>query len=221
MKIALFSVVLNIHQVNIADELYELTKHDFVFVELIKPEGNNGKGGTDDFTTRPYLLQAWKNSEYEAKAMEIAQNVDVAIFGGYMALKYQMVRLKENRLTFEMGERWLKHWQSFFSPRLIKNIMNYHVRGWGKKPLYKLCSSAYAVNDQYFLNTFQDRCFKWGYFTKPKNRFSVNEPVLLGFKDNDDLNPRLIVENCTRKSAKEKMDDRLLKIYNTWMKYII
>ena len=62
---------------------------------------------------------------------------------------------------------------------------------------------------------------KWGYFTKPKNRFSVNEPVLLGFKDNDDLNPRLIVENCTRKSAKEKMDDRLLKIYNTWMKYII
>lgn len=166
MKIALFSVVLNIHQVNVADELYELSGQDFMFVELVKPEGQDCKGGTDDYSSRPYLLQAWKNSESEAKAMEIACSADVAVFGGYMALKYQIERLRENRITFEMGERWLKHWQSLFSPRLLKYICNYHIKGWRRKPFYKLCSSAYAVNDQYLLHTFKGRCYKWGYFTK-------------------------------------------------------
>ena len=44
----------------------------------------------------------------------------------------------------------------------------------------------------------------WGYFTKPKNMMSVNQPVLLGFKANMDLNPRLIIINCTRHSSEEK-----------------
>lgn len=166
MKIAIYSVVLNIHQVRVADELYDLTGHDFVFIELERPVGLNNKGGSEDFSTRPYLLQAWRNADSEAKAMEIAKNAEVVILGGYMALKYQVERLKENRLTFEMGERWLKHWQSFFSPRLLKNICNYHIRGWKNKPLYKLCSSAYCANDQYLLRTFKGRCYKWGYFTK-------------------------------------------------------
>ena len=60
MKVAIFSVVLNIHQVGIADELFELTDHDFVFVELEKPVGLNNKGGSEDFSSRPYLLQSWR-----------------------------------------------------------------------------------------------------------------------------------------------------------------
>ena len=60
----------------------------------------------------------------------------------------------------------------------------------------------------------------WGYFTKPKNRYGVNQPVLLGFKHNMDLNPRLIVTNCTRHSGREKLSSRLYDIYYTWMKYV-
>ena len=187
MNIAVFSVILNIHQVNIADELYELTEHNFVFVELEKPTEQNKKGGIDDFSSKPYLLQAWKDSKNEARAMRIACSVDVAIFGGHMALKYQIERLKENRLTFEMGERWLKHWQSLFSPRLLKNIWNYHVRGWRSKPFYKLCSSAYAVNDQYLLGTFRNRCYKWGYFTKVDD---INVESLIATRKTD--NPTIM-----------------------------
>lgn len=182
MKIALFSVVLNIHQVHIADALYELTGHNFVYVELEKPVGLNNKGGTVNFSSKPYLLQAWKNSENEAKAMEIACSADVAIFGGYMALKYQIERLKENRLTFEMGERWLKHWQSSFSPRLINNILNYHFRGWKRKPLYKLCCSAFCARDQYLLHSFNNRCYKWGYFTRVEE---VNIKSLIASRKSD------------------------------------
>lgn len=182
MKLAIFSVVLNIHQVCIADELYELTGHDFVFVELEKSIGLNNKGGSEDFSTRPYLLQSWRDVDSETKAMEIARNAEVVIFGGYMALKYQIERLKEDRLTFEMGERWLKHRQSFFSPRLLKNIWNYHIRGWKNRPLYKLCSSSYCANDQYLLQTFKRRCYKWGYFTKVEN-VNIEDIIYLNPQD--------------------------------------
>lgn len=60
---------------------------------------------------------------------------------------------------------------------------------------------------------------KWGFFTSPKNRMSVNEPTLLGFKGDMDLNPRLIVINCTRRSSVEKNHARLFDMYNTWMTY--
>ncbi len=61
---------------------------------------------------------------------------------------------------------------------------------------------------------------KWGYFTSPKKRMSVNEPVLLGFKGGMDLNPRLIILNCTRKSSIELRNTRLFDMYNTWVDYI-
>lgn len=61
---------------------------------------------------------------------------------------------------------------------------------------------------------------KWGYYTKPKNRDSVNQPVLLGFMNGMDLNPRLIVINCTRRSGREKKSTRLIEIYNNWMEYL-
>lgn len=61
---------------------------------------------------------------------------------------------------------------------------------------------------------------KWGYFTNPKKRMSVNEPTLLGFKGGMDLNPRLVVLNCTRRSTKESLNTRLYELYNTWMSYV-
>ena len=60
----------------------------------------------------------------------------------------------------------------------------------------------------------------WGYFTKPKNRISVNEPTLLGFVCDKDLNPRVIVNTCTRRSGREKNKNRLYDIYYVWMEYI-
>ncbi len=61
---------------------------------------------------------------------------------------------------------------------------------------------------------------QWGFFSSPKKRMSVNEPTLLGFKGDMDLNPRLIVINCTRRSSVEGNNNRLLDMYNTWMAYI-
>lgn len=74
----------------------------------------------------------------------------------------------------------------------------------------------------YFAQVFihNNPTIKWGYFTKPKNRASVNEPTLLGFKYDKDLNPRLIIENITRRADKENQGDSLFDIYQVWLKYV-
>lgn len=61
---------------------------------------------------------------------------------------------------------------------------------------------------------------KWGYFTSPKSRVSVNQPILLGFANDIDLNPRTIVLNCTRKSIRKNDEGILFNMYNTWMLYM-
>ena len=60
----------------------------------------------------------------------------------------------------------------------------------------------------------------WGYYTKPKNRMSVNEPVLLGFVKDMEMNPRRIVYNCTLCSTEKKDKEMLINLYYTWIKYI-
>lgn len=60
----------------------------------------------------------------------------------------------------------------------------------------------------------------WGYYVKPKNRSSVNQPVLLGFKFDKEMNPREIVVNCIRKSDKELDPNRLYDLYHVWKNFI-
>ncbi len=165
MKIVIYSVVLNQHQAPVADELWELTNHQFVFVELVNL--GDAKGGTEDYSQRPYLLRAWESDENRNKAMELACTSACCIFSGVDSLPYQKERLKLGLLSFDMSERWLKHgWKSFASLRLLKWLWAYYIGGWKHKPLYKLCMSAFAANDHYRMGTFKGKAYKWGYITK-------------------------------------------------------
>lgn len=163
MKVGFFSIVLNHHQAQFADEMYTLLGDGFVFVEC-ENLGDN-KGAAETYRDRPYLLQAWENENSHEKAIQIATDYDVCLFDG--GFDYQCVRMKTNKLTFEVSERWLKRgWLNILSPRLQKNVITHHLKRWQDKPLYKLCSSAFAAEDQVKLGTFKNKCYKWGYFTK-------------------------------------------------------
>lgn len=74
----------------------------------------------------------------------------------------------------------------------------------------------------YFAETFirNNPSVKWWYFIKPKSHISVNRPVLLGFINKVDLDPRRIVFTCMQKSMEEKNSNRLFNAYNTWLEYI-
>jgi glycosyltransferase involved in cell wall biosynthesis len=167
MKIVFYSLVLNYHQANVADELWELTEHSYCFVELTNLQAEHRKGDTHDYSDRPYLLRAWQSEENYNKAMELARTAECCVFSGVQALPFQKERMKLCLLSFDMSERWLKRGiLNLFSPPILRMFLAYHLGNWRKKPLYKLCCSAFAAGDQYKLFTYRGRCYKWGYFTR-------------------------------------------------------
>ena len=166
MKITFFVNRLNHHQAPVADEMFRLIGDSFRFVETRAPNDQSKKGSNVDYSTRAYLVKAWENSESRQKSMSLEMESDVAVFGAE-SLDYELFRLRNtDKLSFELSERWLKKGMvSLCSPRLIKSQWYYHTL-FHKKPLYKLCASAYAANDHYLMRSFVDKCYKWGYFTK-------------------------------------------------------
>ena len=170
MKLVFYSIILNNHQANVADELWELTHHSYCFVELVKPNDSNIKGGVDNYGSRPYLLRAWESTENYRKAMALAMTADCCVFSGLPALPFEKARMKKGLLSFDMSERWLKRgWGNILSPAISRMFLAYHLGGWKYKPIYKLCCSAFAAEDQRKLLTFKDKCYKWGYFTRVGN----------------------------------------------------
>ncbi len=174
MKIVFYSVILNNHQANVADELWNLTGHSYCFVELANLQTENRKGDTHDYSDCPYLLRAWQSEDDYNAAMELALTAECCVFSGVLALPFQKARMKRGLLSFDMSERWLKRGIiNLFSPPILKMFFAYHLGGWNKKPIYKLCCSAFAAKDQHNLFTYRNRCYKWGYFTKVE-KFDVD-----------------------------------------------
>lgn len=169
MKLVFYSVVLNHHQASVADAFYQLLGDSYAFVETINI--GDSKGATEDFSKRPYLLQAWKSEAERDKAMELAQNADACVFSGVSALPFQIERMKRGLLSFDMSERWLKRGaMNLFSPAILRMWLAYKLYGWNRRTLYKLCCSAFAAKDQIKLGTYKNKCYKWGYFTKVEKK---------------------------------------------------
>lgn len=186
MRIVFYSTILNNHQANVADELWELTSHNYCFVELANMQGEHRKGDTHNYGDRPYLLRAWESEEARERAMELARTADVCVFSGVQALPFQRERLKLGLLSFDMSERWLKRGLvNLFSPAIFKMFLAYYLGGWKHKPLYKLCCSAFATDDHRKLGMYRGRCFKWGYFTRVEK---IDAEVLL-HESNADSTP--------------------------------
>lgn len=165
MKLVFYSLVLNHHQAILADTLHSVLGRNYTFVETVSI--NDNKGAIEDYSGRPYLLQAWKSKVAWERAMELAQTADVCVFSGVQSLPFQRERLKRGLLSFDMSERWLKRgFVNLFSTAIFKMFLAYYMGGWKHKPLYKLCCSAFAADDHRKLGMYRDRCFKWGYFTR-------------------------------------------------------
>lgn len=172
MKLVFYSIVLNHHQACLADEFYKILGDDYTFVETA--ECHDQKGASEDYSKRPYIVKAWESSDAWEIAMRLAETAGVGVFGGHDALPFEKARMKKGLLSFDMSERMLKRgWLNLFSPRIFKMVLAYHLGGWSKKPIYKLCMSAFAAKDQYKLHSFHGKCYKWGYFTHVDEDFDA------------------------------------------------
>ena len=163
MEIAFISYFLNHHQIAVADELWELSGHNFYFVETMPFPENRIKQGFPVFDDRPYIIKSYVDSAAWSEAKKIVEEADVVIYGG-IDMRLFAERLKTNKLTFEFGERLLKKGIiNIASPTNLKGLFYYHFKA-NKDRLYYLCASAYTANDLYLFNAYKDHCFKWGYF---------------------------------------------------------
>ena len=179
MTISFISNYLIHHQVPIADELSILLNGNFYFIETHKLDVGLKNKGYPDFSNKKYLIQAWKNEEMKKKADIINISSDVVVYGlDKDSFRYMIKRVRLNKLSFEMSERWFKRgWINLFSPRLIKNMWYYHTQFYNKQ-LYKLCNGAFVAQDQRLLLSFKNKCFKWGYFTSVSDNDLNSVPKL-------------------------------------------
>lgn len=166
MIVTFFWNYLNHHQVFIADAMYDLLGDNFRFVATLPRDEKELKGGMD-YSNRPYCVLAGESEEANNQAILYAENSDACVFGA-CSQKYAVIRARKNPkgLGFECGERWLKRGiLNILSPVLRKWWLNY-MRYYRKANFYKLCSSAFAAQDDELLGCYKGRHFKWGYFTE-------------------------------------------------------
>ena len=94
MTIAYFSNFINHHQVHLSDELYRLTGGNYYFVETLCMPDWLRKSGYQDYTSRPYVIKAWEDKLQFDKAMALALESDVVLFGGVETLPFIKRRAK-------------------------------------------------------------------------------------------------------------------------------
>jgi len=196
MEIAFFGNTLNRHQAYVADALHELTEGKYVYVETVPPKEKNLSGGKLRLS-RPYVFRAFETVEAKQEALRISREADVVLFGAE-SLEYEVERMRTTAgLAFEVSERWLKRgWVNLLSPRLLKNMWYYHTLFYNK-PLYKLCSSAFAATDQYRLHSFNNRCFKWGYFTQVED-LNIENIIKSRHNSGEALSEKVTIMWCAR-----------------------
>ena len=164
MKIVFFINYLNHHQIALTDKLYQSLRDEFLCI-CTKPNDFNELKGGEDYSSRPYCINATDSAELRELAIMQAREADVCLFGAE-SLEYAVERARCNTdgLSFEIGERWFKKgWINLLSPRFIKWLYCYY-RYFRKRKFYRLCAGAFAAKDVMRVGAYENRCFKWGYF---------------------------------------------------------
>ncbi|MCM1377580.1 MAG: glycosyltransferase family 4 protein [Clostridium sp.] len=165
--IVFVSNFFNHHQKPVADELYRLTDGEYRFIERTPLPEEFRRAGYPDYSEDPMVVQYWKEPE---EARKLILEAETVVVGGSGIEELINERLKKGKLTFEVGERWLKRaWLNLLSPRLLKFLYYYHFK-YQTNHLYHLDSNGYAASDFRKLGAYRGRCYKWGYFTSVADR---------------------------------------------------
>ena len=171
MKLVFFTNYLNHHQVLVADELYHLLGDDFRFIATLPINEQELKGGVD-YSSRPYCLLAGETDEARRVAFSLAREAEACVFGA-CSQEFAVERAKHNPngLSFEMGERWLKHGVLTIGSPVFRQWMLNYIRYFRKANFHKLCCSSFTASDDVKLGAYVGRHYKWGYFTRVEKSF--------------------------------------------------
>lgn len=161
MTIAFFSSVLNHHQIEFCDALYEIYGDGFTFVSTMDIEEQRIQLGYKLYE-RPYNLLMHKSDENQRKGQQLFQNADVVILGVFLE-EWLQQRLRNGKITFLIKERLFKKFSLYWWMRCLLFVAREY---WPhrNKPFYMLAASAYSYKDYRSLGFFKKKAFAWGYF---------------------------------------------------------
>ena len=181
VNVAFVSNYYNHHQKPFCDEISNIVgKDNFVFIETSPIPQNRIKLGYPVLKDE-YVLRSHESIENEKRAKSIINDCDILIFGQADKRLLEQ-RYKTNKITFFYSERLfkkglepLKYIYRYFKLRQFIN----------KKSNYLLCSSAFACEDYNTFGLFKNKCYKWGYFSRPpivedfESLFAIKKPNTL------------------------------------------
>lgn len=180
IKIAFFTNYLFHHQYPLCREMMKDPDVEFTFVSCEPLTQERISMGYDDLSTLSFVIRSFESESAYDKAMQLAIDADVAIFGS-CDLKFLYARMRENKLSFRYCERSLRKgtWRALI-PTTARAIYKQYIR-YRKKNLYILSASAYTSLDLAMLGFSAYKCFKWGYLPEVK-RYNDFDTLMNGKK---------------------------------------
>jgi len=180
MKIVFYSNFLNHHQLPLCMEFIKKSDIQFTFIATEPiPQTRLDMKYEDMNKVYSFVLCAYESDEKKRKALQLAEDADIALIGS-APIYYIENRLKtNNKLTFRFCERSLKKgmWRRFI-PRTRKKIVEEYIRYKDSK-LYILGASAYTSNDLVICGFPAEKCFRWGYFPETKRYPNIKKLIEL------------------------------------------
>lgn len=166
MNVVFISNKMSPHMLPLCDELNEICKYEFCFIETME-ETDTMPIGWKSNEERDYIvpLKMYQREPYLYQ-QRILQ-ADVVVIGSAPERMIEQ-RLKNGGFTFRYVERFykkgtpLKRWLRDCAAAWL------HHGRFQKYPIHMLCASAYAAADAARFGNYKDRCYRWGYFPETK-----------------------------------------------------
>ncbi len=178
MKILLISHNIYHHMIPFANGLVNQVGVDnFRFAVLDPPEEFRLKMGfSSDDSKQPWTILLYEQKVDFTEYKKWFEESDVVLFNSRGIFNLAKRRLSQGKLTFYFSERWWKpeigRWR-LLHPRYIKYSLL--IRQLSKNPVfYYLAQGGYAENDIRFITKFEDRIWRFGYFTDVTENVSEN-----------------------------------------------
>ncbi len=155
---------MGVHQIALADAMYACLGDKFKFIEFGTQNDMHKEAENGIDYSRPYILNMNRSENNMALAIKYINKADVMRVGGE-PINLIKERLINKKLTFRSSERIFKKRLSMFSPLVWKTMYEVHRKY--ENPNYRLlCHSAYLPNDMQLIGAYQNRMYKFAYYTQ-------------------------------------------------------
>ena len=171
MRAAFVSNYINHHQIPFCNEMYQLLKGEFTFVQTEPMEAERVNMGWHE-EDRPAYVRCWYEEPEYCRCL--VMECDVVLFGGTDDESYIIERLKSGKPVIRLSERLYREGQwKAVSPRGLRKKYLDHTR-YRKKQVYLLCNGAYVPSDFHIVRAYPGKMYCWGYFPETR-KYDLDE----------------------------------------------